>query len=189
MFLRIKKINNIQYAYLVDNRWYKRRTKDKGKGSRQKVRKYLGRVYSFDKVEDKHFFDFKKIGNIEEYIEKNGKNGVIKGLVEWELFRHNINKDEFDIDFINKKILKCSKNSENFLAHKKSRSDFLVNKKEVSLAINEGFLNSYTLARLLDFKFGYDAEKAGLELAKYFVEAGIEVPKEVFVGIFGKVYK
>ena len=169
MFLRIKKINKIQYAYLVDNRWYKRRTKGRGKGPRQKVKRYLGRVYSFGKVGNESFLNFKNIGNIEEYIEKNEKNSIIKELVEWELFRHNINKDEFDIDFNNKKILK--------------------NKKEVSLAINEGFLNSYTLARLLDFKFEHDAEKAGLDFAKYFVEAGIEVPKEVFVGIFGKVYK
>ena len=168
MFLRIKKINKIQYAYLVDNRWYKRRTKGRGKGPRQKVKKYLGRVYSFDKVEDKHFFDFKNIGNIEEYIKNNEKNDIIKDLVELELFKHKIGK-EFLINFDDKKVLKGN--------------------KEVSLAINEGFLNSYTLARLLDFKFGYDTEKAGLELAKYFVEAGIEIPKEVFVGIFGKVYK
>ena len=168
MFLRIKKINKIQYAYLVDNRWYKRRTKGRGKGPRQKVKKYLGRVYSFDKVEDKHFFDFKNIGNIEEYIKNNEKNDIIKDLVELELFKHKIGK-EFLINFDDKKVLKGN--------------------KEVSLAINEGFLNSYTLARLLDFKFEHDAEKAGLDFAKYFVEAGIEVPKEVFVGIFGKVYK
>ena len=168
MFLRIKKINNIKYAYLVGNKWYKRRTKGKGKGPRQKVRKYLGRVYSFEKASNESFFNFKKVSDLNQYLKNNEKNKVIKDLVEWELFKHKIS-DEFFIDFNNKKILK--------------------NKKEISLAINEGFLNSYTLARLLDFKFEHDTEKAGLELAKYFVEAGINVPKEIFVGIFGKVYK
>jgi len=55
--------------------------------------------------------------------------------------------------------------------------------------MNEGFLCSYTLARLFNFKFGIEMENEGMEFAKAFVEAGIEVPKEVFVGIFGKVYK
>ena len=84
------------------------------------------------------------------------------------MYSHRIGKELF-IKFDKKKVLKGN--------------------KEVSLAINEGFLNSYTLARLLKFKFGHDTEKAGLDFAKCFVEAGIEVPKEVFVGIFEKVYK
>ncbi len=167
MFLRIKKINNAEYVYLVDNKWYKKKTKGKGKGPRQKVKRYLGRVYSFEKKEG-NFLTFKKIENLEQYLENNEKEGIIKDVVEWELSRHNIKK-EYLIDFGKKKVLK--------------------GKKEVSLALNEGFLNSYTLARLLKFKFGHDTEKAGLDFAKCFVEAGIEVPKEVFVGIFGKVYK
>ena len=169
MFLRIKKINNAKYAYLVDNKWYKRSVKGKGRGPRQRVRKYLGKVFSFSKISNNDFFIFKNINNIGGYIKNNEKNSIIKDLVEWEVFRHSINRDEFSIDLNNKKILK--------------------NEKEVSLAMNEGFLNSYTLARLLNFKFGIDAEKEGLDFAKAFVEAGIEVPKEIFVGIFGKVYK
>lgn len=167
MFLRIKKINNAKYAYLVDNKWYKKKTKGKGKGPRQKVKKYLGRVYSFDKSEVEDFFTFKKITDFEQYLGSNEKEDIIKDLVEWELFRHNIG-NEFFIKFDKKKVLKDN--------------------KEVSLAMNEGFLNGYTLARLLNFKFGHDVEKAGLDFAKYFVEAGIQVPKEIFVGIFGKMY-
>ena len=169
MFLRIKKINNAKYAYLVSNRWYKKKTKGKGKGPRQKVKRYLGRVYSFDKIKENDFFNFKNIADIEKYLKSNNKEQVIKDLVEWEIFRCNINKDEFFIDFDNRKVLKDN--------------------KEVSLAMNEGFLNSYTLARLINFKFSHNEEEAGLEFAKAFVEAGIEVPKEIFVGIFWKVYK
>jgi len=168
-FLRVKKINNAKYLYIVGNKWYKRKAKGKGKGPRQKVIKYLGKVYSFEKANNSDFHYFKNINNIEEYIKNNEKSSIIRDLVEWELFRHHINKDEFGIDFDNKKILK--------------------GKKDVSLAMNEGFLCSYTLARLFNFKFGIEMENEGMEFAKAFVEAGIEVPKEVFVGIFGKVYK
>jgi len=163
-FIRTKKVDGKDYAYLVENKWYKRRFKGKGRGPRQKVSKYLGRVYSFNKVNDNDFFNFKNINDVEQYLKNNDKQKIFKDLVEWELFRHNINKEEFTIDFSNKKITK--------------------NNREVSLKINEGFLNRFTLNRLFNLKSG-----DSYYLAKCFVEAGIEVPKEVFVGIFGKVYK
>ena len=167
MFLRIKKVNNAKYAYLVDNKWYKRKGKGRGKGSRQKVKKYLGRIFEFERANDKEFLIFRNIDNIGDYIKNNEKNSIINDLIQWELFRHNIG-DEFDIDTLKGKVLKKD--------------------KEISLAMNEGFLNSYTLARLFNFKFDQD-EQEGYKFAQAFVEAGIDVPKDVFVGIFGKVYK
>jgi len=159
-FIRVKKISGKEYAYLVENKWYKRGYKSKGKGSRQKVSKYLGRVYVFDKVNDKDFLTFKKINNLEQYLNNNNKNKIFRDLIEWELFRHNISNKEFTIDYSNKKILK--------------------NNRMVSLRMNEGFLNNFTLSRLFNLKSG-----DSYYLAKCFVEAGIEIPKEVFVGIFG----
>lgn len=158
-FIRTKKINGKEYAYLVENKWYKRKVKGKGLGSRQKVSKYLGRVFSFNKTENIDFLPFKKINNLEEYL-KNNKEKIIKDLVAWEIWRHSINKEEFTIDYTNKKIMKGN--------------------KEVSLRINEGFLNSFTLNRLFGLRSGNS-----YYLAKCFVDAGIEIPKEVFVGIFG----
>ena len=173
MFIRVKNIKNKKgkaypYAYLVDNKWYKRGNKGKGKGSRQKVVKYLGRVYPFSKVKDVEFFSHLKVEDIEEYLKKD-KNKMINDLIGWELFRHDIDKEEFFVDFSNKKVLRCD--------------------KEVSLKLNEGLLNSYTLGRLWRFRFTGEEREDGFKMAKYFVEAGLEVPKEVFVGIFGKVYK
>jgi hypothetical protein len=161
-FIRTKKISGKEYAYLVSNKWYKRRHKGKNKGPRQKVSKYLGRVYYFNKVNDKDFLTFKNIKDLEQYLKNNhnNKNQIFKDLVEWELFRHNVDKEEFTIDFGNKKIMK--------------------NNKMVSLRINEGFLNSFTLNRLFGLRSG-----SSYYLAKCFVEAGIEVPKEIFVGVFG----
>src|SRR3989338_9366821 len=162
-FIRTKKIDGKEYAYLVENKWYKRKHKGKNRGPRQRVNKYLGRVYSFNKTENIDFFTFKKINNLEQYLKNNSnnKNNVFRDLIEWELFRHNINKEEFTMDYPNKKIINKSNN------------------KEVSLKINEGFLNGFTLARLFNLKSG-----DSYYFAKCFVEAGIEVPKEVFVGVF-----
>ena len=133
-FIRTKKIDGKEYAYLVENRWYKRKHKGKNRGPRQRVNKYLGRVYSFNKTENIDFFTFKKINNLEQYLKNNSnnKNNVFRDLIEWELFRHNIDKEEFAIDYSNKKII--SKN----------------NNKEVSLRMNEGFLNSFTLNRIFN---------------------------------------
>ena len=162
-FIRTKKIDGKEYAYLVSNKWYKRKHKGKNRGPRQKVSKYLGRVCSFNKVNNNDFYNFKKINNIEQYLKKNNnsKNRIFKDLIEWELFRHNIDKNDFTIDFGNKKIMK--------------------NNKMVSLRMNEGFLNSFTLSRLFNI-----TSNDSYYLAKCFVEAGIEVPKEIFVGVFGK---
>ena len=163
-FIRTKKINGKEYAYLVSNKWYKRKHKGKNKGPRQKVSKYLGRVYVFNKVNDKDFLTFKNIKDLEQYLKNNSNNrsSIFKDLIEWELWRHSINKEEFTIDYNNKKII--NKN----------------NDKEVSLRMNEGFLNSFTLRRLFGLNSG-----SSYYLAKCFVEAGVEVPKDVFVGVFG----
>ncbi len=159
-FIRIKNINGNAYAYLVENKWYKRGFKGKGKGPRQTVSKYLGRVYSFSKANGIDFYSFKGVSDIENYLKTTARERVIKDLVEWELSRHNIDKVEFMVDFSNKKIIKRN--------------------KEISLKINEGFLNSFTLSRLFNMR-----SNNGYYLAKCFVEAGIEIPQEVFVGLFG----
>ncbi|MBW2976162.1 hypothetical protein KY347_01800 [Candidatus Woesearchaeota archaeon] len=160
-FIRIKKISGKEYAYLVENRWYKRGFKGKGKGSRQKVSRYLGRVHSFVKVDNTGFFEFKGIKEPEQYLKSNNKEKVFGDLVEWELFRHCVDKKEFMINLDKTGVSK--------------------NGKEVTLKINDGFLNSYTLNRLFNLKSG-----DSYYLARCFVDAGIDVPKEVFVGVFGK---
>ena len=81
-FIRIKKINGKEYAYLVENKWYKRGFKSKGKGSRQTVSKYLGRVYKFDKViVDKDFFQYKHINDGQQYLVDNSYDKIIKDLM------------------------------------------------------------------------------------------------------------
>ena len=161
MFFRIKKIKGKDYVYIVENKW-------KHKGSRQKVREYIGRVYRFDLKTNIDFQQFMKIEDFESYINNTTKNQIIYDLIEWELYRFNINKEDFSIDLSNKKMQKKEKN--------------------VVLLINDGFMCNTTLKNLIEFR-AVDEQTDGYRLARAFVEAGIKVPQEVFVGLFSKLYK
>ncbi len=162
MFFRIKKIKGREYAYVVENTW-------KGKTSRQKVKCYIGRVYRFSLLKDIGFLEYLKIGNAQDYIENHDKKKVIMDLAEWELFKFGISKQEFTIDF------------ENIIIQK--------NKNNAALMINEGFMCSLTLKNLLEFRTEGDEQADGYRLAKAFVEAGIKIPQEIFVELFGKLFK
>ncbi len=160
-FFRIKKINGKEYAYIVENKWHR-------KGSRQKVKGYVGRVHRFNLKSNVGFLEHLNIENAEAYLQDNDFKKIINGLAEWEILRHGVNKEEFAIDLNSIKIKKSN--------------------KDVALHINEGFLCGHTLKNLIEFK-AVDEQSDGYRLARAFVEAGIKVPQEVFVGLFGKVHK
>ena len=161
-FFRIKKIKGKEYAYLVENEW-------KRKGSRQKVSKYLGRAYKFDFKNKIEFSEFIRNNEAEKYVQVNNINKIIQDLIEWELYKFHVNKQEFSIDLENKTIQKGKKNA--------------------VLIINEGFMCNFTLRNLLEFKPENDEETDGYKFARAFVEAGIKVPQDVFVALFAKLYK
>ena len=161
MFFRIKKIKGKEYAYLVHNKWRK-------KGSRQKVKGYLGRVHKFDLKNDISFLEHLKIESLNDYIDKNPRNKIIKDLVEWEILKHDIDGKEFSVDLDNLNVQK--------------------NKSNIVLMINDGFLCNLTLRNLLEFKAEGDEYEDGYRLARAFVEAGIKIPQEVFIGLCQKFF-
>jgi len=167
MYVRIKKIKGKEYAYLIQSRWRKRNKNGKN-GPRQKVKGYLGRVYRFNVVKDIDFFEYFSIKNIDDYVKRNGKEKIINDLIEWEVHKHKINKKDFLINLKDNKIMKDNKN--------------------VVIKINEGYLCGETIRKLLNFR-NREEEQQGLELAKRFVQVGIKVPNEVFVGYFEKINK
>lgn len=162
VFFRIKNIKGKEYAYVVENVW-------NGKGSRQKVKKYLGKLYRFNVKNNVSFLEYFKIDNAQNYIENNDKNKVIIDLAEWELFKFGISKEEFSIDFYNITIKK--------------------NNKNIVFSINDGFMCEHTIKNLLDFKAEGDEQIDGYRLARAFVEAGIKVPQEIFIVTFEKLCK
>jgi len=161
MFFRIKKIKGKEYAYVVENEWHR-------KGSRQKVKDYAGRVHRFNLKSNVDFLKHLNIENAEAYLQNNDFKKIINDLAEWEFLRHSINNDVFKIDLNSMKIQKSN--------------------KDVVFYINEGFLCGLTLRSLVEFK-AIDEQTDGYRLARAFVEAGIKVPQEVFVGLFGKMHK
>ncbi len=183
-FIRVKEIGKkgkkYRYAYLVSNVWRKR-LKGGKKGSRQKVSKYLGKVINFDKEKDRKnigFFEFVNIKENAEYLE-NSKARIIRDLTRYELFirgfgerKGRMEREGFGFDLRQRKFVDDSGEEE----------------EKIVVEMNEGFLCKYTIAKLLNFKSKLDDEREiGIELAKAFLEAGFNVPKEVFIGYFEKI--
>ena len=160
-FFRIKKIKGKEYIYMVENEWT-------GKSSRQKVKGYLGKAFRFDMQRNIEFTGFWNIQDIEKYIDENKKEKIMKDLIEWEIARNGIPKEKFIIDPENKKIQS--------------------NGKDIVLIINRGFMCGFTLSNLLEFKTESE-EQDVKRLARAFVEAGIKIPEELFIGLFAKLYK
>ena len=166
MYIRKKAIRNkktgavYHYAYAVESRWRK-------KGARQKVKHYLGKVHTFPLIEEKDFFVFAGVeeGKKEEFLKGALAKQLIRRLFEWELSKHKV--EGFSIDWEAGSVRKEG--------------------KPASIEMNEGMLNTYTLQRLLRFKVERSEEEVGYALAKAFVEAGVKVPQEAFIAVFGKV--
>ena len=165
MFIRIKKIKNKEYAYLVKNIWKKRK-----KASRQKPHSYLGRVYKLEKTQN---------NGLEKDIEKLNAKKITLDLIKLELLNHGFHevknsvfeKDNFKINLTKKEVI-----------NKKT-------KKQICLEINNNFFCSYTLKKLVNFtpRQGLTKIQIGRELANNFEAAGIIIPKEIFVTIAKKI--
>lgn len=170
MFIRIKKIKNYEYAYKVKNSWSE-------KGARQKVVGYLGRVLRFDKVRNEDFSYF--IANILKekdfvnYLDTKSFQEIAMDLPRWELYKLGFNK-KGDTYKTENATLELKDN------HLSSRG------KDVVIALNDGFLCGENMRRIKSFNVKGDEEDVGIKLAEAFVEAGIGVPKDVFVKLFEK---
>jgi hypothetical protein len=182
-FIRVKEIGKkhgikYKYAYLVENKWRKR-IKGGKKGSRQRVSKYLGKVVKLNKEKDISFFNFLKLSDINSYLEKS-KAEIIDDLIRYELFLHGFEEKEgimlknelsLGFDIKRKRFVNANGKPENTV-----------------IEINEGFLCEHTILKLLDFKkIDDDDHYTGIGLAKAFLEAGLKVPEEIFVGYFNKI--
>lgn len=169
-FIRTKKIKGKEYAYIVENKWRKRR-KNKVK---QIMSKYLGRVYRFDRAGVVDFFEFYKIEDVNNYIDSKSKYDILYDLIRLELANHGFEKDS-------EKLVK-----EECYFDLKEKRVRTARSKKVAIAMNEGFLTNYAIKKILRFE-AFDEEEDGYLLAKMFVEAGINIPKEIFIGYFRKV--
>jgi len=173
MFIRKKRIKGNFYAYLVRNVWRKRK-----KESRQKVSKYLGKIYRFENIVSNMFIEFYKIDKLADYIRTKGRKGVVKDLIKLELL--NMGFKEEDKVLVN-----------NGLQFNMETLTFYQEGKMIKAVIemNEGFLCKETFDKIAGFKARGTEEEIGLELGNALLEAGLKVPNEVFVEMVERLSK
>ena len=163
-FIRIKKIKGHPYAYLVENRW-------KGKSSRQKVTGYLGRVVE-----------------IPEHNSAPAPNmsgdycSCVQEVITWQLARLGFRQNGA---LLTKGKLAFSLQD----LHFKQRGKEGDKNSHISIKNHNGFLCHYTLDSFRGFKPWGSDQETGLALAKIVVNAGLDLPKELFVTLFQKAKK
>jgi len=162
MFVRTKKIKRYRYAYLVENTWKKN-------SSRQKVSKYLGRVYDYadGALPTVHTLDGLS------YRES------VRHLVEVHLKLLGFSEQQTDSGVVLQK--------EDLVFYPSTLTFKQKNGKPFVVKNYDGYLCDYTVKKLADFTKIGDEESTGYKLAKACVEAGLNVPKEAFVEMFEKI--
>jgi|TARA_B100001971_G_C18035956_1_gene455029 hypothetical protein len=154
-YIRVKKIKDREYAYLVKTKWIKAKKQPK-----QSVSKYLGRVVSYEDPVSVDYWSFvgKDVGT---YMTNLSKASLIGDLVKWEFKKHGVEKVSF------------------------GKHSVKMGKKDVTLRMNEGFLNGHTLKELIEYKQPRGTED-GFDLAKRFIGAGIMIPQDLFIEVFSR---
>lgn len=176
MFTRIKKIKGMEYAYLVKSVW-------KNNAARQKVVKYVGKVLTPPKTNAISFPEFCEKEKV-IITKTTSYQNILAALFAWTLCQHGFVKDPL----LQKKWI---------LQHGKMSCDpekfkLISGTREATIKLNEGYMNSFTLKELLyiDLSKKVDEQRdAATRLAKAFVDAGIEVPQDIFIEIFQKLYQ
>lgn len=157
MFVRIKKVKEKEYAYLVENIWT-------SKGSRQKVKDYLGKIKRLQKIKDE-----------QKEIKKEYKESI-KELIKKELINHGFKESGSEL------IFEEIKANINDLTIKE-------NSRKVVLAMNEGFMCETTLKRLMSFILQGEEKEAGTKLANLLTEAGTKLNDEEFIKLYNTITK
>lgn len=156
-FIRIKTIKDHPYAYLVENNWI-------GHCSRQRVRAYLGKVVEMNSI---HSAPAPNMGG--------DFRTCLEEIIVWHLgclgFRP-----------------KNGVPTKGTLSFRPLDLSFSMKGKPVSIVIRHqhGYTCTHTLDQLRSFKVCGSDQEAGVALAESVVNAGINLPKELFVALFEK---
>ncbi|MGM5479968.1 MAG: hypothetical protein ACQESC_00745 [Nanobdellota archaeon] len=159
-FVRAKTVRKKRYAYLVENKW------SKGKVC-QKVKKYLGPIYSVPSREQPLYFDL----DITQSARACLRDVTAKDF-ESRGFSRNKNcltYNSISINLMTGKIVKGS--------------------TSIVLDVDGRFLHSSLLRDFLcSVDPEFEGEKRGYVLAKKCSDCGIAVDKTVFVELYKKLY-
>ncbi|MBI5065746.1 hypothetical protein HZA97_05915 [Candidatus Woesearchaeota archaeon] len=180
-FVRTKKILGQDYAYLVENEWTP-------KGSRQKSSKYLGKIYNIEKKEEAHWIEGEKyekivLNLIKQEWDNHDSTGLdLKFGVHGSQFTErsqttSITTADTKLQTINCKPQTSTTNPVPLV---------LSGNREVVAKMNEGFLCQHTIKQLLEFK-PTRMDKAK-QLANHLVEAGIKLNENMFIDLCEKIF-
>jgi hypothetical protein len=169
MFIRIKKVKGMEYAYKVKNKWTK-------KGPRQKTVKYLGRVHNFEKKKELDFLQENKITNPNDYAAQKKWPEIVNDLLICELKSHGFRKKD--------NVWLCKGCTVDL-----NQNTILKGSKVAVLAMNEGFLCNETLQQALTFKPEGIEKDIAYDLANVLVSAGIATPEQLFISLYEKIMK
>jgi len=160
MFIRIKRIGKQRYGYLVENSWGK-------KGTRQKVKEYLGKILDIDQTE--HISE-----ETQTIWDALAQTLILAQFTQLKptLFEKDLNSKKVRVDI--------------------KHSSVQMSEKEIVLKLNEGYLCKHTIKELhkISKEPAVDA-RAGQELAQALIDVGIKIKPQTFVQIykntFGKI--
>ena len=169
-FIRTKTIKGNQYAYLVENKW-------KRKTSKQKVKKYLGRVYSLEKKLEYDFLAFIGCNDLALYVKNTTQEDIIRDLIVFEIYSHGF-----------KKIDTMKWTSNGIIVDLKEKT-IKKNKKDIVLKLNDGFLCGHTLNKLFGFNEKGNTRDVATKWARLFIDTGIAISKDIFIEFFQKINK
>jgi len=159
MFVRIKRINGIDYAYLVENEWTP-------KGSRQNVTAYLGKVLKVQR---------QKI-TIQRLTGSN-YNKLINDLIETTLLDYGFQKqNQHPQTYILNDITVDLLQMRTVPKH-----------KPAVLALEQGHFCEQTIAELIRFSKKENPEKTAVALASALLQAGISISTENMVALFESI--
>lgn len=171
MFIRKKRVNNNEYAYLVKNEWTHH-------GARQKVSQYLGKVHVLIPQYSLSFEEFlKKIQlSYEEYCVSISSQQFIKHIIGYELYKHGFwyadsqvwHKDGLVVDLSAATVTKQA--------------------TPIVLQLNNDFFCNHTLQSLTPFVPSQDEQQTAVMLAHAFVKAGIALDPTIFVEVYQKFH-
>ncbi len=171
-FVRVKKRkkNNVIYKYAceVENYWDKEKNQP-----RQKIIGYLGKVLKLTKIAEFNFFEYFKMENIGEFVQKNNIKNILDMVIELELVKHGFQKegDELVLEGVRYDT------KQRLVRYKKRKS---------VLEMNEGYFCDMTLKKLFEYKLENNV-KSAKEFAKLLVETGLDMDKDLFIEIFNKI--
>ncbi len=168
-YVRLKLIKGQNYGYWVESVWT-------SKGPRQKVKGYLGKVIELTKTQERSLSEF-----VQEPFDTTFKSmprkDALTNIIRWHLGNYGFVKEDGHLGHPERCRYDVKRN---IFVDEKGKGQNLV------LKSNDGYFCEKTIGLLFTFKEQGFEREVGVKLAKAFVLAGIDIPKDFFIAYFNR---